>query len=301
MTTITSSETERQAFRQRLQELLASGRLDEAISHCDEVELQAETAGDQDLADKAYCNRAGILIARGDGGSVVAKLRLLLLRSSDLQNRFSASYHISCIYDQQEDHQKSLFYAQQALRYATELGEDEALSCANNRLANLLVLDSYFTEAISSYRAAFALLPAHDSVERALLLSNVGYCRVVTGELNEGYKDLTSSLRMLRRLQADHWQHVPYLSLSYACLEVERYPRAKKHAARALELAEASNHRESVKKALYLLGEAEKLSGDSVRAFECFSELQRKFYPENPHVLDVLMVADVRNMINLMA
>lgn len=301
MTEITSSEEKREAFRRQLRELLTAGQLDEAIRLCDEAIRRAHDAGDQNLADKAFCNQAGIRIARGQGARVMPNLRLILLRSSDLQNRFSASYHISCVYDQQGDHQKSLFYARQALRYADEFGEPEALACANNQLANLLVLDSYFSEALDAYRAAYQSQPTHDSVERALLLSNLGYCRVVTGHLIDGYRDLSSSLRMMRRLRAENWQHVPYLNLSYACLEAGRYSRASKHGSRALELAEASNHTESIKKALYLLGEAEKLAGDSGCAYAYFSDLQRRFYPDNPHVLDFLMVADVRQMINLMA
>ena len=36
-------------------------------------------------------------------------------------------------------------------------------------------------------------------------------------------------------------------------------------------------------------------------AYERFHELQRRFYPQQPMVVDVLMQADVRQLVHLMA
>lgn len=288
-------------FRQQVKSHVAQGCLDAAIRVCDRELGEAQVAEDSDRADQAICTRAGLLILRGDGQSDVPTLKKILLRTSNLKNRFNASYQISHFHYLRGDSQKSLFYAQQSLRYAEELADDEPLLCAHNSIGNAFLLDSYFDRAESSYRSALPFHEAGDSVGRAILLSNIGYCQTVTGRLASGYRTLTESLRMMRRLRIDSTQHLPLLGLSYACMEIRRYERARRHANRALELAEQAQASSGIKNALYLLGEAEKLCGCSGRAYERFHELQKRFYPENAMVIDVLMAADVRKMINLMA
>jgi hypothetical protein len=63
----------------------------------------------------------------------------------------------------------------------------------------------------------------------------------------------------------------------------------------------AEGHDEWVKNALFLLGEAEKLWGHTLDAYEHFSELQSRFYPNEPFIVSLLMTTDIRGMINLMA
>lgn len=297
----TSMASDLSGFRREVQEHAAQGRLEEAIELCLSVQRDAEDAGDQDLADRAFCTRAGLSILRGEGRTDIPALQKVLMRSANVQNRFNAAYQVSHFHYLNGDSQKSLFYARQALRYAEEFGEKEALLCAHNAIGNQLVLDSYFEEAEGSYRRALQFHESGDSMGRAVLLANIGYCEVVTGSLGAGYRSLTDSLRMMRRLGSESWQHLPHLGLSYACLEVGRYERARRHAERAYRLAEGAQVSGGVKNALYLLGESEKLCGFSGQAYEHFHELQSRFYPNNPMVIEVLMAADVRKMINLMA
>ncbi|MDA8021056.1 MAG: hypothetical protein MPN21_26765 [Thermoanaerobaculia bacterium] len=289
------------ALRQSIQERVTAGQLDTALELCDQAIDLARQLDRSDLRDQTQCNRASIQIALGHGDQAVGELRRVLMRSGDPSIRFSAAYAISQFHESRAEAERSLTFARQALRYADQSGDQLVQSRANNRLANLLVLDSSFHEAICTYEQALQLLGAGDSIDKSLLLSNLGYSRVVIGNLSRGYKDLSSSIRMLRRIDADLWERHPLLGLAYACLEVGRPERAARHARRALDFAEVARDTGSIKNALFLLGEAEKNAGHTAVAYDCFSQLQRRFYADNPMVLDILMATDVRKMINLMA
>lgn len=294
-------ESERQAFRQQIQARVAQGQWDEALRFCDDTLKRAGSLGDPDFVDQVITSRANLLINRGEGAQVVAELRRLLMRSADPANRFSASYAISYHYDLCAQPDKGLFYAKQSLRSAEEWGDLEAQSRAHNLLGNLYALDSLFAEAVAEYQRALEFQAPGDSVDRSIQLSNLGYCRVVTGIMSHGYRDLTSSLRMMRRLGSRTWLHLPLMGLSFACLEVGRPARARRYATDALESSERVENPDSIKNSLFLLGESEKQCGNSSSAYERFVALQRRFYPDNPMVVDILMATDVRRMINLMA
>ncbi|MEL7058709.1 MAG: hypothetical protein AAGN46_01650 [Acidobacteriota bacterium] len=294
-------EIELDALRERISELVAVGRFDDALALADEAVRRAESSGDVERLDLAVCARAALLIARGEGRSTISALRRILMRSTNASNRFRAAYAISQFHDEREELDKSRFYARQALHYAEATDDSTLIGRAFNRLGNLALVDSYFEDARDAYRQALGLQDAAPSLDDAILLSNLGYCEIVLGEVLAGYRNLVASLRAMRRLGASRWLFLPRLGLSYAHLELGRYPSARRHAADALELAERAASDNHVKNALYLLGEAEKLCGDDAAARDCFRMLKDRFYPDQPIVVDVLMSADIRQLVHLMA
>ena len=108
-------------------------------------------------------------------------------------------------------------------------------------------------------------------------------------------------MRTTLKHKASAWEMFPRLGLSFAYLEIDRPERAVIHARRGLDLAEQAGVQAQMKNALYLLGEAEKLSGNEPEAHLYFTRLQEEFYPQDPVIPDFLMVTDVRKLINLMA
>lgn len=261
----------------------------------------ARQSQDTQLIDQTSCNLASILIARGRGDEMAGELRKILMRSFNVGNRFLASYALSKHHEQLHDMERSWSYARQALRYAEQWQDRPMLARAHNHLANLYILDSYFEEARDHYQSSLELLDT-PSLERAMNQSNLGYCLTILGKTTQAFRLIFNSLRLMTKLDAGGWKRLPHLSLAYAYLEIGRYGRACYHAERGLQYAkDTPGAEENVKNALYLLGEAEKLSGHSTVAYEHFCELQKRFYPDQPFILDVLMSTDLRKMINLMA
>lgn len=299
-----AAENDSESFFATLRENIRAanefGRFDEAIALCDQAIRWAEDRTNPSDIDLAHCNRASILVNLGRGQEVVSRLRRILLASADARNCFLASYNLSRFHDLEQESERALFYARQSLEYAKRSDSSEFIAGSYNQLGVLQVAGSYFAEACDNYEEALKLT-AEENVTRVTMLSNLGYCRVVVGQHREGFRRLFSSLRLIRRLRLGSWAMLPHLALSYAYLEIGKLKSAHRHAAMALPLAEEAEHRESMKNSLYLLGEAAKLTGDQLAAYEHYQRLQREFYPDKHFIPDFLMVTDCRKLVNLMA
>jgi tetratricopeptide (TPR) repeat protein len=289
-------------IKNRAQVATDAGLLEEAAVLVQEAMAWAEQHGDETQIDSAACVAAAIEIQLGRGVAVLPRLREILLRGADPGNCRLAAYHISLHYYLAcRDFKKSLFYARIARDRAQLLGRPDWLAVSLNQIGNALLGDSYVTEACQEYERALELMPEKPSVWRALLLQNLGYCRVLQKRFQEGYTLLYQSLALLRRFRARPAEAGTRLDLCFAHLETGRYGHARRQAESALRIAEETGQVDAVKNALYLLGETESLSGIGDAAHAYFSRLQKDFFPDASYLPAFLMTVDVRKMINLHA
>jgi tetratricopeptide (TPR) repeat protein len=282
-----------------------AGRLDEAWAHYAASLQVAQQHGDEDLVDRAFCNQAAVAIAlgRADGRAEdpVPRLCAILLRNRSQVNAFLAANHIARACELRRDHVKGLFYARIALERAEALGRAEWLAAAHNQVANLQLADSSFEDAAAGYRRALGLVTQVDSPRQLTYLANLGYCDVVLGRTRDGLALLHRCLRTARRNAWERLEMIARIDLCYGHLELGRFDHAERHGRKGLRLAEAIGETDWVKNALYLLGEAAVLNGAANRAYAWFHELQRRFYPQQTSLPDILLSVDVRKLINLRA
>lgn len=295
----TETETYFDHFRGCLRDTIRRGAFDEAIDLCDQAIAWGRDRGDQDAVDLGWCNKSGVLITLGRGEEASSRLRRILLSSSNPVCCFVASYNLSRVHEERRETQRGLFYARLSQGHAERAGRSDFLAASHNQVGGLLLIDCYFEEARDSYLRALDFSPP--DLDRAIMGSNIGYCQVVLGHQGEGFEWLFRSLRDMRRQGAETWEMLPRLGLSYAYLEIDRPERSRRHAVRALALAESASYREHIMNALFLLGEAEKLLGHEFEAYTHFQRLQRDYYPDAPFISDVLMSTDVRQLVHLMA
>lgn len=294
--------TEFDDLRNLGQKAVEEGNLEGAETRFDQALSWASDHGSDRQRDLALCNRAAVAIElRCDEGQV-AQLREVLLRNSDPTNSLLAAYHISIFYQlSKKNHKKSLFYARIAHGRAELLDRPNLLASSHNQLGNALLGECFVEEACMEYETALRLMPGQASIWRARILDNLGYCRILQKRYEEGYAFLYESLQLLRRLKADRYQVSTRLDLSFAHLETGRYRHALHQGIAALGLAERTGQDDSVKNALYLVGEAANLSGDLDAASSHFRRLQRQFFPEASYLPNFLLAVDVRKLINLHA
>ncbi|HVT57556.1 MAG TPA: hypothetical protein VHR45_04075 [Thermoanaerobaculia bacterium] len=288
-------------LRDRTQQAVESGHLAEAAALAEEALGWARHQGSQNQIDQAICNRAAISIALGQGEAELPGLRKILMRAGSPANSWLAAYNIAVYYFYAKLFKKSLFYARIARDRAKFLGVREWLASSHNQLGGALLSVSRIREASAEYEHALDLMPPERSLRRALVCDNLGYCRILQGRIEEGYALHYECQAVLRRCGAKHYQVVPRLHLCYAHLETGRYRHALRHGAAALELALESGFAEGAKNALYLLGEASILSGDSPAAHAYFTRLQQEFFPSANYLPSFLLTVDVRKLINLHA
>jgi tetratricopeptide (TPR) repeat protein len=277
------------------------GRLEEAQSYIEQALAWAREHGTQEQVDHALCNRAALAIQLGRGEGELPALREILLRSGDPATNRLAAYHLSLHYEVVKSFKKSLFYARIARDRASVLGVPEWLSSSHNQLGNALLGESLIDEASREYEQALELMLRERSVGRAVVLDNLGYCRVLQKRFREGYTLLYEALSDLRRFRAARYQVLPHLDLCFAHLETGRYRLAQRQGLLGLRLAEETGQIDSIKNALYLLGEAANLSGDTDTAREHFTRLHRDYFPEQTYLPGFLLAVDVRKLVNLHA
>lgn len=285
-------------------ELLEASQLDRALAVYQEALDLAEAAGDETASDRAFVNvcsvRIPMLRGRLETGEV-QRLRQILLRGTNDDNCFLAAYDLALIYEYRSEYKKGLFYARVAVDRAEQIGNRDWLASSRNQVGNMLAAESRFDQATAIYRDALALVDGAEGRRRAAIQDNLGYSLIVSGQMGEGLELAYRSLRTFRRLDARRDQILPHLTLAYAHLELERFRDALSHAGRAFVLAEEAGEDDWIKNALYLLGEAACLAGDSDAAHGHFSTLQNRYFAHASDLPQVLMAVDVRSLINLRA
>jgi tetratricopeptide (TPR) repeat protein len=278
-----------------------TGDFDAALAYYRESLELARAAGDGRLIDLATCNSGAVLITLGRQREVVAQLREILMANRCPENSCLAAYHLSRAHARSKAAKKGLFYAQIACDRALAVARDKWLLSSYNQLGNCLVDESRFDEAVKAYRRALTFQPEEPSVLRAQVLVNLGYCWIVQGKIRKGLTLTFRALRWLRRFGAYAYEAVPHLDLCYAYIELGRYHRARRHGLRGLAIAEDCGEVDRVKIALYLLGETESAAGQYEEAYDYFSRLQQRFYPESPQLRELMVFVDMRQMVNLRA
>jgi len=288
-------------LRRKGREAVKDGRLHEALAHYDEALEWARARADARLIDRAFCGRTSVAIELGEVEGPLAELRQVLVRNNDPENCFLAAYNLGRAYELGKANKKALFYARIARDRAEAIGSREWIASAHNLIGNMLLAESFFEEACREYEEALRQLPAEPSVRRALIFDNLGYSYFVQDRRREGLSLLYQSLRMLRRFGASRYEIFPRLSLCFAYLEIGRYERAMRYVRRALRAAETLQDSESIKNALYLLGETANLSSNPSKAELYFRRLQREYYPGADYLPDFLLAIDVRKLIHIKA
>lgn len=293
--------TEFEELRHRGQLAVEAGRLEEAASLFDQALGRARELADQRLIDLGVCNRAAALIDLGRGADELPRLREILLRNAEPVACRIAAYNIARHYELTKNYKKALFYARIAHDRSVVLGRRDWIASSHNLIGNTLLAESFLAEACEQYEQALSLIPEEPSAARARILDNLGYCRVLQGRHREGFPLLYESLSLLRRFQAERYEISTRLDLCFAHLETGRYRHAWRQGAAALALAERMDEPESVKNALYLLGEVANLQGDLPTARGYFTRLQQDFFPDAGYLPGFLLAVDVRKLINLHA
>lgn len=288
-------------LKQLWHQAVEAGRFEEALEVLDRALPWALAQGDPRLIDLVICDRAAVTIELGQGAAEVPRLREILVRNADTTNCRMAAYDIARFYELKKDYKKALFYARIARDRSELLGRRDWLASSCNLMGNTFLAESLVAEAVEQYERALDLTPDEQSVARGMILDNLGYCRILQGKHEDGYRLLFQSLRLFCQLGLEIYQIPPRLDLCFLHIETGRYDHALRQGVRALELSERLGESDFLKNALYLVGEVENLRGNLDAARACFRRLQQQFFPDAPYLPGFLLAVDVRKLVNLHA
>ena len=299
-----------ESLRDRGRELLAKGAYREASAVYRQAAQVATAANEGDLTDGALCGWGAAETELGNGVEVMPELRRILLGSEVDDNCWLASYTLARAHELEGQIRKALFYARLSHHHSVHAQRSGVTGLSHNLLGNLLVADGREADAAAEYRAALRQAESSPPTWRAGAETNLGYCLLVgairsnglrRGRMREGLRLIYRSIRTFRREGAFQYSMLPHLDLCFAHLELQRPAAAKRHGRRALALARQYDDSGTIKNSLYLLGHVALLEGETETARHHFVELERRFYPDQSGLTDVLMSLDLRQVVNLRA
>jgi len=242
-----------------------------------------------------------VRIQMGDARGGEDGLREILLRSPDDRTAFAAAYNLASSLRKQGRHEKAMTYATRALDRAAALGAIDLQAAVRNLIGNIHLGGSFLDEALRSYRESLALRQRQSGdtrYSRAILYENIGYCRLLRGELRDGIRTIRDALALADEV-GDRRCHAECLQdLCYAHLLSGANHEALEFGDDALELAAAANYDDIEENCHYLLGELGRRTGDADRENRHFGRLQT-MHPELPFLKDFLCSVDVTSFITL--
>ncbi len=296
-----SPQATAEEFRSSALALLERGDFQASLAEYDRALSAARESGDPSFADWIFSCRAAAAAEAGDAGDELIELKRILLRSTDPQTSFRASYTGARIYELRRDFRKALFYGRIARQHAERTGDPFLVAAAESTQGTLLTVDSRFEEAAAAYRRALDVSapPANVSpLWRSLWKDNLGYCLLAQGALVEGMELVHESFSYLEGCGAKAHTVFPLLDLCFGYLKMDRHAESRYFGEEGLERAPLGGEPAVEKNFLYLLGEACHLAGDEEAAQDYFDRLA-SLYPEFRNLRAYLDVFDFRNVINL--
>jgi tetratricopeptide (TPR) repeat protein len=288
----------------RAQEAFAEGDLGLSAALFTRAEALALEHDDQDLADRAFCNRCAVLIELEDGQEQIPKLKSILLRSRDPKNRFLAAYYTAEAYRSDDDWERALSYAQRSTELAAELDEAPTRAASANLVGTIALRSCRFDEAEQAFATALESYVGADGYHRimaAQVTDNLGYLRMCTGRLREGLELCECARLSLEELDARHYLYETLQDLCYGYTLDDQLDLAERCGEQALELAIENADELIAKNCLFLLAEIAVRQGDTFRARRFLRELAAH-YPEvgiSDEIVEVFLATDLTTVVNL--
>ena len=300
--------TEFHRLCQRAEREANSGQLQKARQTCELRVHWANLNGDDGLRDQAFCGLAAVHIALGEGEFVAGPLRRVLKESSDQIARLLAAHAFSQLYLRLGQPAKSIFYSRCALHHARSSRDPRHLVRCLNALAAGQGTYSQFGEAEMHLRVALEICrrgalaatePLTDWLQY-VVKSNLGSSLVLQARPREGLALLFDARRHLARqtVRTDEMGRLLNLAIAFAYLHADKPRDAYRHASEALVESQEPPSPEIRKRALFVLGEACKLSGVNHQALHWYGCLQRDFYADMPDVTECLLRSETRELVN---
>ncbi|HQT95988.1 MAG: hypothetical protein B7X11_00035 [Acidobacteria bacterium 37-65-4] len=276
------------------------GRLDRALALFSAAEDEAKRAGDRELTDRAFCNRCVVLLELDRLDGAVSELKTVLMRARDPFTAWMAAYYTAQVYKAEGNIPRALAYARRASELAPTSGQERAVAASANEHGTLALLDSHFAEAAERFEQALAADGSLDTLGRAIVRDNLGYCLMCTGRVDEGIALSRDAAADIETIGTRQYLAEIYQDLCYGALQQGRFDEARGWGEKALVLAREFEHPTVARNTLMLLADAA-MDLEDEDAAESYLQALSEHYPDFRGMKSFLRAFNVRDVINLKA
>lgn len=281
-------------LRQQALSLWRNNEYEQSIPLLDEA---LNLATEEETRELLTINKAYAFISLEKTSPEVQALPRIILRRRNLNHVLLAAYALQAKFTVEGDYKRAHSYLRVALQAAEDSGDATWKPELLINLGILSLYDSRIEEAVAYHEEALKLPlegPAH-VVSRAMCVQNIGYCKLLLNDFAAGIEMIHRAISMLKQANADGYLAECYIDLCYGYLGVEQLDEARQFGEMGLSIATEVRQ---IRNAHYLLGEVAFKSCNQQAAETHFEHLAT-FYPNFPHLKDLLLAIDLRGMVNL--
>lgn len=289
---ISERESKAEELRQAALAKVRRNQLEEATELYDRA---LALASDEETRELITINKADAMIALERTGPEVQELARVIMRRRNPRHVCLAAYALQYKHRLEGDFKRALFYGQLALRAAEEANDLAYERAVLVDLGNIYEMDSNLAKAIECFEHALAIIDESDDAQRlsrGYTLENLGYCRLLQGQTDEGIALIHKALEYL---DDPLGLAEAYIDLCYGYLDRNELERARHYGETGLS---TTTDNRQIRNAHYLLGEVAYKSGNTALAETHFEHLA-KFYPDFKNLKSLLFAIDLRGIVNL--
>ncbi len=275
--------------------LVAAGALRESMQTFRRAIPAAQRVQNQRLADLALANAFSVAVDLQPTAGSVFMARSLFMRSTDPVIRFVCCTALARHYHTLGSYRLALFYG----RIAHVIAPPARRGGANHLLGILLLGCGKVDEAMALLRNGLHTSKSQ-SPPPSLSLGALAYGASLLNDHQASRWYVHETEALLDQSRSSLYDGAVHLALGYTALERREPDQAGMHAHQALAclpLAPSQDH----KAALYLAGEAALQSGSRANGEHFLDELQRLYFPQLPHITDLLAALRTSAFVNWLA
>lgn len=268
--------------------LLASGRMEDSLTHLDQAARQFATAG---LPATAAATRVSKLTALAMLGRYEEAIecglsaRETLAGSGDLLSLGKIEHNLGNIYLRREYYGQAEVFLGQALERFAQIGDVKQQTMVQVNLAFIRTIKNDFRAAEELYHRALDYAVTADlRVNRADIESNLGTLALFQGKYDRALEYLESARGRFAALAMPHKSATAEQELADAYLELNLVPEAADAYDRAGETFYQLGLRAERAQVLAQRGQAAAVMGDLASAHRYLSESQMLFAAEGNHL-----------------
>ena len=256
-----------------------NGQYEEALKLFLQSQKIAEDAKEIHLSHRARCNVSSTRIQLGQYEQAQEGLREILLQSQDANIKSVAARQIAVSLVKRYEYQKAADFLHTALENSRICGSKNLEASTLNMLGNIKLNMGEFEAALDYYEEVLELYK--DSIRERLfeiniLMENMGYCLVLSGEVGEGISLLEMCLKLSKKIKNQRNTAESAQDLCFAYLLTKNLKKASKFGSYALKIARDNNYTDIIKNCYYLLMEIslrEERNVDFDNYFDRFQEM----------------------------
>ena len=277
---------------------MTTGRFGLALELFGEALEAATTLDNRRLVHVARLNMSACYLGLGDWSRAKEGLAAIILETPLPHHASAAAVQLSEALMKEGNHGKAAHYLRVGLDFARRAEDPSRELSALTMQGHLSVVTGSHSQAVDSYAEALAIAERLESPTIPSLLDQLGYARLVAGDVPAGMWTLRRAASKARAIDNDWLLAEVHVDLAFGFLLAEKNAAAERHGLKAFAMSSQLGQPAVHKNAVFILMELS-LRGNREEDFSRWFAKLQALMPDVKLSPDFFRIFDVSDVINL--